>query len=177
MKNFIQLFHKLARRTRRKYPIVSFARIDSAQKNIEHAAEILLVLVTWQTPLQVAMQRHRINAKLQIIKIPGHFGRNILRRVTASVRSQPIRFPIDKIEASLVLKNQIDESFHESISRRELQAIDRKWQLLHLKDLAPTCRGSCGNWKSELQFRESRRARHLGKRTAIFRNRNPQRFR
>src|SRR5438477_12971184 len=105
MKNIIQLFHKSPRRASRKSPIVSFARIDSAQKNIEHAAEILLVLVTWQTPFQVAMLRHRINAKLQIVKILGHFGRNILGRVTGSVRSQPIRFPIDKIETSLVLKN------------------------------------------------------------------------
>src|SRR5205085_2096407 len=120
MKNFIQLLYELARRACRKYPVVPFTRIDSAQKNIEGAAEILLVLVIRKTPFQVAMQRHRINGKLQSIKIPGHFGRNILRHVTGRVLPQPIRFPIDKIETSLVLKNEIDESFHEPIGRRKL---------------------------------------------------------
>ena len=51
------------------------------------------------------MQRDRINTKLQIVKMPRHFRRNALRRVTGRVRTEPIRFPIDKIETSLVLKN------------------------------------------------------------------------
>ncbi len=101
------------------------------------------------------MQRHRVNAQLQIVKIPRHFRRNILRRVTARVGPQPIRFPIDKIETSRVLKNQIDESFHESVGWRELQAIDRERQLLHLKHLAQTRGGQCCNRKSELQFRQT----------------------
>src|ERR1700704_4181962 len=105
MKNFIQLFHKLARRACRKYPVVPFARVDSAQKNIEGAAEIPLVLVIRNTPLQVAMQRDRINTKLQSVKICGHFSRNILGRVTGKACPQQIRFPIDKIETSLALKN------------------------------------------------------------------------
>src|SRR4029077_10053184 len=105
MKNFVQLFDELARRTCRKSPVFPLVRIDSAQKNIEGATEILFVLVARQTPSQVAMQRDRINAELQVVEIPGHLGRNIFGRVTGRIRSQPIRFPIDKIETSRVLKN------------------------------------------------------------------------
>src|SRR5438046_8658223 len=101
------------------------------------------------------MQRHRVNAQLQIVKIPRHFLRNSLSRVTARVGPQPIRLPIDKIEPSRMLKNQIDESFHESVGWRELQAIDRERQLLHLKHLAQTRGGQCCNRKSELQFRQT----------------------
>jgi len=45
MKNFVQLLHKLVRWTREKYSVTWFPWIDPAQKNVECATEIFLVVV------------------------------------------------------------------------------------------------------------------------------------
>src|SRR5207248_9590575 len=45
MKNLVQVLHKLLRRTGEKYSVARFPWIDPAQKNVECAAEISLVVV------------------------------------------------------------------------------------------------------------------------------------
>jgi hypothetical protein len=45
MKNFVQLLYKLGRRTREKYSVARLRWIDPAQKNVECAAEIFVVVV------------------------------------------------------------------------------------------------------------------------------------
>src|SRR3982750_4402248 len=152
MKDFIQSFYKFARRTGRENSVLRYFRIESAQKNVEAAAEILLVLVTGQPPLQIAMKRHRINAELQIVKIPRHFCGNIFKRITGRIHSQAIRFPIDEIKTSFMLENEIDKAFHESVGARELQTIDCPHEVIYLKRLAQARRRKACKRKSELEL-------------------------
>src|SRR3954452_3826428 len=152
MKHLIQAFHKFARRTVRENPVLRFFRINSAQKNVKAAAEIRLVIVTRQAPLQIAMKGHGINTELQIIKLARHFCGNIFKCVTGRIHSQAIRFPIYEIKTSFVLENQIDKAFHESVGRREVQTINCQREVIYPKCLAQARSSKGCEGESELEF-------------------------
>ena len=103
--------------------VAGLRRIDSAKEEIKDTPEMPLVIVAGHAPLQVSMERHGVEGILQLVVMRAHGRAQGQWRVSAQMRTEPVRFPIGDKVTSAVLEDEVDVTLQPPAARREFQAL------------------------------------------------------
>ena len=90
-------------------------------EEVKDTAEVPVVIVVGEAPLQVAMQGHCIEVQLKRVPLPGHRGGHDFRAVCASIGAQTVGLPVHDIKAPVVLENEVNKALQPSAAIVELQ--------------------------------------------------------
>ena len=126
---------------------------DSAQEHEHGTADVTIIVVVGEPLTQMTMQSKQIKTQLHIVALGKHcFGHDFLS-VMVIGWTQVVRFPVDHIEVTIVLRDQVYETCNKAVELVRAECTARmSWQDAAADDLINSGRSCVMYREGEVLF-------------------------
>ena len=121
--------------------------VYSAEEEIEDPAEVVFGEVIGDAEFEVAVEGDGVEVKLEVVVMFAHFGFHGLWGIVIGRGAEVIGFPVEEIEAAIVLEDEIDEAFEEAFEGVEVE--------IFAEELFEISRGEVADGEMEIGFGEA----------------------